>query len=98
MLKFYGDIHLRGRDSSLHIAATRLFSVDEAVERLRRMIKKMPDWQTLIGYLPSGLHSALLARSAVASTFVASLELAKEGHVELRQETVFGPIYIRNRN
>ena len=98
LLKFYGDIHLRGQDSSLHIAATRLFSVDEAVDRLRRMIKKMPDWQTLIGYLPSGLHSALLARSAVASTFVASLELAKEGHLELRQETSFGPIYIRNRD
>jgi segregation and condensation protein A len=98
LLKFYGNIHLRGQESSLHIASTRLFSVDEAIERLRRMIKKMPDWQTLIGYLPSGLHSALLARSAVASTFVASLELAKEGHLELRQETSFGPIYIRNRD
>ena len=61
------------------------------------MVDSMPEWKALVEFLPKGLHSALLARSAVASTFVASLELAKEGYVELRQDKLFGPIFLRSR-
>ena len=51
----------------------------------------------MIDYLPMGLHNAVLARSAVASTFVASLELVKEGLIDLRQDKHFGPIFLRGR-
>jgi segregation and condensation protein A len=83
--------------TSLRIASTKLFAVDEAVNRLRRMVGHMPNWQTLISFLPSNLRGGLLNRSALASTFVASLELVKEGHIELRQDSAFGPIFLRNR-
>ena len=46
-------------------------------------------------FLPDGLNNNLLTRSAVASTFVASLELAKEGYIELKQNNTFGPIFVR---
>ncbi len=97
LLKTYGDIKQRSTESTLNIVSTKLFAVDEALERLRLMIGKIPDWQSMIDYLPKGLHNAVLARSAVASTFVASLELVKEGLIDLRQDKHFGPIFLRGR-
>jgi segregation and condensation protein A len=97
LLKVYGNLKSRSAETSLHIVPTTLFAVDEALKRLRSMIGSMPDWKTLVEFLPNGLNSRLLARSAVASTFVASLELAKEGHIELRQDKLFGPIFLRSR-
>jgi segregation and condensation protein A len=49
----------------------------------------------LQSFLPDSLQSELGRRSAVASTFAASLELAKAGKVKIRQDQTFGPIYLR---
>ena len=97
LLKAYADHKLRTEHVSLRIASTRLYAVEEAVKRLRLMLGQMPNWQTLVSFLPVNLRGGLLIRSAVASTFVASLELVKEGQIELRQENPFGPIFLRNR-
>jgi segregation and condensation protein A len=97
LLKAYGDHKVRTEHTSLRITSTNLFAVDEAVKRLRQMLGSMPNWQALISFLPSNLRNGLLNRSALASTFVASLELVKEGHIELWQDSAFGPIFLRNR-
>jgi len=97
LLKSYGQVKVRGEVSTLSIVATRLYSVDEAIERLKNMLGDIPDWKELIGFLPDGLNNNLLTRSAVASTFVASLELAKEGYIELKQNNTYGPIFVRPR-
>ena len=97
LLKSYGNVKLRGEPSTLSIVATRLYSVDEAIDRLKNMLGDIPDWQTLIGFLPDGLNDSLLTRSAVASTFAASLELVKEGYIELKQNGTYGPIFLRPR-
>ncbi len=46
-------------------------------------------------FLPEGVLEGLVARSAIASTFAASLELAREGKIKLRQSEPFGPIYLK---
>jgi segregation and condensation protein A len=97
LLKAYGDHKVRNENTSLRIVSTKLYAVEEAVKRLKSMLGHMPNWQTLISFLPVNLRGSLLLRSAVASTFVASLELAKEGHIELRQDNPYGPIFLRNR-
>jgi segregation and condensation protein A len=55
------------------------------------------DWQSLEAFLPAGLTDPTRRRSAIASTFVAGLQLAKDGSIELRQTERFGPIYLRKR-
>ena len=79
------------------IAATRLFSVQEAAERLRRLIGAIPEWTVLESFLPDDLKTPLDRRSATASHFVASLELAKEGVLRLRQDSRFSPIFLRTK-
>jgi segregation and condensation protein A len=73
------------------------FSVEEALERLERMLGIALDWAALSAFLPPGLTDPMKRRSAVAATFVATLQLAKDGVVQLRQSETFGPLMLRRR-
>lgn len=95
VLRAYARQHSRKAGSTLHIAPTELYSIEDAIMRLRDVIGNIPDWTVLSRFLPPGLKDALLFRSAVASTFVASLELARSGRIELHQGEPFSPVYIR---
>jgi segregation and condensation protein A len=96
LLKAYGSQRNAKTDGTLHIEAWDLHSVDDALERLHQVVGKLPDWQTLAKFLPAGIRQGLTYRSAVASTFAASLELAKEGKIRIRQDGIFGKIYLRS--
>lgn len=95
VLRAYARQHARKEGSTLHIAPTELYSIEDAIGRLRDVIGNLPDWTVLSRFLPSGLRDALLFRSAVASTFVATLELTRSGRLEIRQGEPFSPIYVR---
>jgi len=72
-----------------------ILSIEEAVRRLSLFLGNMPDWASLEAFLPTELKVGMELRSALASTFTASLELAKQGRLNLRQGQTFGPIYIK---
>ena len=96
ILKAYGDQQRRGQDAGpLHIEAFEIYTVEDALQRLRKLLGPIPDWQNLFTFLPSGLQDPLLYRSAVAATFAASLEMAREGQVKLQQAKVFAPIFVK---
>jgi len=97
LLKAYADHTRRHTITSLEIEVQTLFTVDEALKRLREMLGFAPDWSTLTQFLPEGITDPLRMRSAVSATLVAALELAKQGRLELRQDgPAFSPIYVRN--
>jgi len=98
LLKAYGDQrrHKAGM-GPLTIEHFEVYTVDDAIARIRRLLGSSPDWQSLWSYLPKGLQDGLLTRSAVASTFAASLELAKEGRAVVRQAETYGPLFVRSR-
>lgn len=98
LLACYGDIRSNDETEILKIAATPLFSVEEATKRLRNLIGCTPEWTVLQEFLPSGLNSPMDLRSATASHFVASLELAREGVLTLRQDTNYAPLYMKVKN
>ena len=72
-----------------------ILSVEEALRRLSQFMGTMPDWASLEALLPDELKAGIELRSALASTFTASLELAKQGRLNLRQGQTFGPIYFK---
>lgn len=75
--------------------ALTLWTVQDALGRMGRMIKTMPDWTELRGFLPDHLTSPVERRAAWTSTLLASLEMARDGHVRLHQDHDFGPILVR---
>ncbi|PZX11019.1 segregation and condensation protein A [Celeribacter halophilus] len=75
-----------------------ILSMEQALERMRGMIPYALDWADLSSYLPEGWElDPKKRRSATAATFAASLELVKQGQVELRQGGTFAPIQIKAR-
>lgn len=91
---------LRTRDDFRPYAFDRrdIYPLESALERLRELIGFAGDWQALASYLPDGWKGqAARRRSATASTFAATLELAKQGQLEIRQGESFAPIHIRRK-
>jgi segregation and condensation protein A len=74
-----------------------VLQIEEARERLERMLGKISDWSGLHHLLPPGWQGGPRRRSALASTLLACLELARDGKVELSQGAPFEEIYVRDR-
>lgn len=95
LLKGYGDLQRRISGQTLRIEDLGLYTVEDALIRLQRLLGTTPDWQNLARFLPKGMTDGPAVRSAVATTLAASLELAREGKLRLRQSGTYGPIYLR---
>ena len=95
LLKAYGHFQTRENITSLRIDPSELYSTEAALTRLRRLVGDMPDWSTLSSFLPQGLKGGLIARSAMAATFAATLEMVKAGEAIIRQAGTFEPLYLR---
>lgn len=76
-----------------------VITMEQALTRMRGLIGFTGDWTDIISYLPEDwLNDPQKRKSATASTFAASLELAKEGNIEIRQGELYAPIEIRKRS
>ncbi len=96
LLQAYVDQRLRSREQRLTLIAPPVFRVEDALKRLTRALGG-PDWRNLLAYLPAGLGDERLRRSALAAYLAASLELARDGVVELNQTSPFGPVFVRRK-
>src|SRR6185437_1308354 len=79
LLRAYGEQSQRKEQSVLHIEAPELYSMDDALQRLGRVLGRVPEWRSLMSFLPPGLRGGIVERSAVAATFAATLELVRSG-------------------
>jgi segregation and condensation protein A len=74
------------------------WSIKEAREALERLVGTMDEWGTFDRWLELYLATPATRRSVRASSFTASLELARDGRIEMRQDEAFTPIYMRRRH
>jgi segregation and condensation protein A len=71
--------------------------IEEARERLERMLGRIGDWSGLSKLLPFEWSGGERRRSALASTLLACLELARDGRIEIRQLKPFDEVYVKDR-
>ena len=96
LLSAYARNRQRVEHTVLRIAEpAELMSIEDARKRLKALLGNVPDWTDLVNFLPPELREGLSVRSAVASTLAASLEMARSGEVQIRQDSAFGPILLR---
>lgn len=96
-----GYARIRTRDDFRPFVMDRdsVFTMEQALDRMRPLIGYAGDWIDILTYLPEGWgEDPVKVRSATAATFAASLELVKEGHMEIRQAEMFAPIQLRKRD
>ncbi len=93
MLDAYGRVSARSRPV-MHVVADRaVMTLETALARVSALLGERIDWSEIASFLPDA--ELRLRRSALASSFVAALELARQGKVELRQTEPFAPLYLR---
>ena len=90
----YGTVKARTAPA-IHVVHTRhVMTLDEAIERVSKMIGHAIDWMDIEAFLPV-TDDPVFRKSALASSFVAALELARRGRLDISQEGAFAPLRIR---
>jgi segregation and condensation protein A len=97
LLTAYAGQRQRQAITNVRIARRGVWSLKEAREILTRLIGSFKDWTALDSFLIDYLTSPEERSTAIASSFAASLEMVREGAIEVRQEAAFQPLYLRSR-
>jgi segregation and condensation protein A len=98
LLKAYATNRERGIPTDYTPRERNVWSLQEARDILNRLIGDNLDWVPLDAYLAEYLATDVTQRvTAIASTFASSLELVRQGHIEIQQSLAFGPLLMRRR-
>lgn len=95
LLKAYSEQRGRGAVAPVKMGGRAVWSVREARELLERLFAGSTNWSILESYIETYLRDSETSKTALASSFGATLELTREGFTEIRQAAPFAPIYIR---
>jgi segregation and condensation protein A len=94
LIAAYGMVRARS-EPAVHIVSRRpVMTLEEALLRVERLLGATVDWSDIRSFLPD-TQDPQSRKSALASSFVATLELARKGKLELGQESPFAPLYVR---
>jgi segregation and condensation protein A len=98
LLKAYAERRQkRARHNTYMIRRIKAWSIKDARQLLERLVGRMDNWGSLDTWLADYIGTPDGRATVIASSFTASLELAREGVIEIRQERAFEPIYMRRR-
>jgi segregation and condensation protein A len=90
----YGRVKARTAPA-MHVVAHRaVMTLEDAIQRVSALIGRIIDWTTLEAFLPMTADPQY-RKSALASSFVAALELARQGRLELEQQEPFAELLVR---
>ncbi len=95
LLTAYASSRQRNAITNVTIARRTVWSLQDARAILSRFIGKVDDWAPIDRFLIAYIDDPKMRRTALASAFAASLEMAREGMLQLRQSEAYSPLYIR---
>ena len=84
--------------NNLTINSSELYSVDQAIQRLKGIFGTISDWTDFMNLIPKFGENKIVNKSSITSNFVASLELAKNGFIDVKQNEIFGNIFLKSRS
>ncbi|WP_230278924.1 ScpA family protein [Croceicoccus sp. Ery15] len=94
LVQAYGQVKARTAPVVHMVRDRAVMTLESALSRVSSMLGVSLDWMELRQFLPPHADPRL-RKSALASSFVAALELAKQGRAEIAQDEVFGPLRLR---
>jgi segregation and condensation protein A len=82
----------------VRLTSRKVWSLADARAILERLGEGASDWTAIDRYLIEYVVDPSMRATALASSLAASLEMAREGQVELHQDAAFAPLYMRRRS
>ena len=99
ILKTYSTIITTKDYQKINIPKLPVFTMEEGIKRIKELKNELKDWKNLKDLIPSIFkNNTKMKKTGNAGIFAGSLELVKEGNIKLKQEEIFGDIYIRNND
>lgn len=96
LITAYGQVKARTQPMMHVVKKRQVMTLEEALDRVSSMIGRAIEWTAIEAFLPVAADPAL-RKSALASSFVAALELAKRGTIDLQQDGTFAPLLVRKK-
>ncbi len=97
LLTAYAAQRLKNAVSRVSIGGRTVWSLKEARRILVRMLGEIGEWAALDQYIIAFIPDAGERVTAMASSFAASLEMVREGEIEMRQSAAFEPLFMRSK-
>lgn len=97
LLSAYAQQRQKAALAHVRLAKRTVWSLAEAREALERLIGQSSDWARLDEFLMSYVVEPSLAPTVFASSFASTLEMVREGVMEVHQQEAFAPLYVRKR-
>ena len=97
VLKTYSTIISKKDFQKINIPKLPVFTMEEGIKRIKELQGQLKDWKNLNDLIPAAFKkNNKIKKTGNAGIFAGSLELVKEGNIKIKQEKIFGDIYIRN--
>ena len=98
ILKSYSNHVMKKDFMRINIPRLPLLTTEEGIKRIGTFFGKLFDWKNIRELIPKEFNeSRVLKKSGLASILAGSLELSKEGNIELKQKELFDNIFIRQK-
>tara|TARA_B100001250_G_scaffold351790_1_gene324138 strand:+ start:63 stop:803 length:741 start_codon:yes stop_codon:yes gene_type:complete len=97
VLKTYATIISTKDFQKMNIPKLPVFTMEQGIKRIIELKNQLNDWKNLNDLIPTAFkNNKKMKKTGNAGIFAGSLELVKEGNIKIKQEKMFGDIYIRN--
>tara|TARA_B100000963_G_C22435597_1_gene584174 strand:- start:66 stop:848 length:783 start_codon:yes stop_codon:yes gene_type:complete len=98
LIKSYADFKKRKNFSSINIKRLKIYTMEEAIKKINSMFDKLKDWCDIRDLIPQTFKiKKNLRRTGYAGSFVAGLELVREGDLLIKQKKLFDKIYLKTK-
>ena len=96
LLKSYSNVVVKKDFQRINIPRLPVFTTEEGIKRIKSLFDTLIDWRDVTKLIPyQFMSSKNLVRTGLAGMFTASLELAKEGNISIKQSKLFENIFIK---
>ena len=98
LIKSYADFKKRQNFSSIEIKKLKTYTMEEAIKKITSMFEKLKDWCDILDLIPQTFKiKKNLRRTGYAGSFVAGLELVREGDLLIKQKKLFDKVYLKTK-
>ena len=95
LLKSYSTILMTKDFQKINIPRLPVFTTEDGIKTIKNFFGKLLDWKRLEDLIPKNFNNEKYKRTGTAGIFAGSLELVKEGNLEIKQKDLFEDIYIK---
>ena len=97
LLKCYSGIQMQKTFQTISIPKLPVFTTEEGIKSIKDNFSQIEDWKNINDFIPKFYFNKKMKKTGIAGIFAASLELAKEGLIDILQKKIFDEVLIKKK-